>query len=81
MPSRSPQRFQRRSLPPRPTYSGASTASAGGGSDAPAPVQHRSARVVERELAYLKSELLRVAGVSAACGALLVLLVIVDRTR
>jgi hypothetical protein len=77
MPRNQRGQSQRRRLPPRPTYSGApqieQPAARISRSDA------RPLRYVERESPLFAAELLRVAGVTAICFGLLILLTIIDR--
>ena len=68
-------------MPPRPTYSDSPAGAEATVVAAPASGVSRPARLVEREAPYLIGELKRVAGVTATCIGLLVILTIVDRMR
>ena len=76
------RQLTRRSLPPRPTYDGAT-----GAEDAALPTRRQSAEMrrvnenVLRQAPYLAAELKRIAGVVTVCLGLLGVLTLIDRMR
>ena len=60
--------------PPGPPAPGATPA-------ARAAASERPRRLIERDAPFIGGELLRIAMISAVCGGLLVLLVLIDRFR
>ena len=60
--------------PPGPSTPGATPA-------ARAAASERPRRLIERDAPFIGGELLRIAMITAVCGGLLVLLVLIDRLR
>ncbi len=69
----------RRNPPPGPPPP--PTATAPGAPVARTAASERPQRLIERDAPFLRAEMLRIATISAVCGGLLVLLVLIDRLR
>ena len=81
MPDTPRRQLTRRSLPPRPTYPGASGVEAAPSTQRPNAEARRVTENVLRQAPYLAAELKRVAGVSAVCIGMLIALTVIDRLR